>query len=165
MAIVGCLKMGDRCFFSMTVLKEDRDRVTNIMFGEGWAKYPWPEEEDNGDGTITLIEHEANYGYWDQRQELAKAGMVFEGYHGAGGEYGECVFACINGEHVDAAAIEATPVALVNREGQVEGGSLKAARDYYQVLEQVEEHFRKAEHVEPEVQKAGNDKGRAGGAA
>ena len=78
-----------------------------------------------------MIESEANYGYWDERQELRKAGMVFEGYHGPGGKYDEHVFACFNGKHVQVIAVEATPAALVNRGGGVEESSLKAAKEYF----------------------------------
>jgi len=142
----------------MTILKKDKEIVDKIMFGEDWVRYPsgpWCEEDDNGDGTITLAESEANYGYWDERQALVKAGMVFEGYHGPGGEYGENVFACFNGKHVQAIAVEATPVAFVNKDMSVEDDSLKDARDYYELLEQVEEHFkgtvRQAESREQEA--------------
>lgn len=61
--------MSDTCFFSMNILKTDRDKVTEIMLGGLWTGFRWPEEEDNGDGTVTLVEYDANNGYLDQRKE------------------------------------------------------------------------------------------------
>ncbi len=46
--------MGDRCYFSMRVLKKDKETVSKIMFGDEWLQYPsgpWCEEDDNGDVT------------------------------------------------------------------------------------------------------------------
>ena len=150
--------MGDRCYFSMRVLKKDKETVGKIMFGEDWVRYPsgpWCIEDDNGDGTITLIQDEADYGYLDQRQALAEAGMVFEGYHEPGGEYGENVFACFNGKHVQAVAVEAAPVAFVDKDGSVEEDSLKDAKEYYELFEQVEEHFKgTVRQAEPGEQEA-----------
>ena len=157
--------MGDRCYFSMTILEQDKAAVDRIMFGDS-SLQPWPEEEDNGDGTITLAEHEANYAYRDQRQELAEAGIAFEGYHGPGGEYSEGVFACFNREQVEVAAIEATPVAFVNTNGRIDKWSLKAARDYCRVLDRVKRCFKtKVRHAEGDTQEAGHDKRGAGGGA
>ena len=86
--------------------------------------------------------HEANYGYLLQREKLAETGVVFEGHHGAGSAYGECVFACYDGEHVEINATEGSPVALVNRNGEVDETSLKNAREYYATLDLVEKYFK-----------------------
>lgn len=131
--------MGDACNFDMVILKEDKEKVDKIMFGEAVG---WPEEEDNGDGTITLVEYEANYGYHNQCRKLAKAGIVFSGYNGAGGGYGQGVFACYDGHLAEANAIEDGPIALVNCNGSIDETSLENAQDYYQTLEQVEKYFK-----------------------
>jgi len=90
-----------------------------------------------------------------RRQALAKAGMVFEGYHGPGRGYDEHVFACFNGKHMQAVAVEAIPVAFVDKDGSVEEAGLKEAKEYYEVLEQVEEHFEgTVRKAEPGEQKA-----------
>jgi len=52
------------------------------------------------------------------------------------------VFGCFDGKHLQSAAVEVIPVALVNRDAIVEESSLKSAREYYEVLEQIEEHFK-----------------------
>lgn len=134
--------MSDTCFFSMNILKTDRDKVTGIMLGELWTKFRWPEEEDNGDGTVTLVEYDASNGYLDQRKELAEAGIVFEGYHLSGGSYSEAVFACYDGQHIDAATIESTPAAIIDKNGEPEEASVKAAKEYYRILDLVENFFK-----------------------
>lgn len=131
--------MSDCCNFDMTILKRDKEKIDEIMFSE---VVRWSEENDNEDGTITLVEYEANYGYYDQCRRLAKAGIVFSGFNGAGGGYGQGVFACYGGCLAEANAIEDGPVALVNCNGSVDETSLKNAQDYYQTLEQVERYFK-----------------------
>lgn len=131
--------MSDTCIFDMVILKEDKEKVDEIIFGKA---VEWPEENDNENGTITLVEYEANYGYYDQCRKLAKAGIVFSGYNSAGGGYGQGVFACYNGHLAEANAIEDGPVALVNCNGNIDETSLKNAQDYYQTLEYVEKYFK-----------------------
>lgn len=131
--------MSDYCNFDMTILKKDKEKVDEIMFG---SIVRWPEENDNEDGTVTLVEYEANYGYYDQCRNLAKAGIIFSGYNGAGGGYGQGVFACWYGHLVEANAIEDGPVALVNCNGNIDETSLKNAQDYYQTLELVKKYFK-----------------------
>lgn len=131
--------MSDVCNFDMIILKKDKEKVDEVMFGE---IVDWREENDNEDGTITLVEYEANYGYYEQCRDLAKAGIAFFGHNGTGGEYGQGVFACYDGHLAEANAIEDGPVALVNRNGNVDETSLKNAQDYYQTLEQVEKYFK-----------------------
>lgn len=140
--------MSDSCVFSMNILKKDRDRVTGIMSGGLWTKFSWPEEKDNGDGTVTLIEYDANYGYLDQRKELAKAGIVFEGYHYSGGTYSEAVFACYGSYHIDVVAVESTPVAPIDKNGEPERASVKAAKEYYRILALAENYFSKKRNKE-----------------
>jgi hypothetical protein len=135
--------MSDTCYFQIDILKKDKEKVDEIMFDlEPGSRLRWPEEEDNEDGTVTLIEHEARYGYLDQRNKLAEAGIVFHGQHGAGSCYGECIFACYDKRHVEANAIDYGPVALVNCNGTVDMSSLRNAQNYYQILELVKKYFK-----------------------
>ena len=133
--------MSDTCYFEMTVLKKDVEKINKIMFGN-CKGCPWGEENENDDGTISLIEYEANYGYYDQLLKLAEEGIVFEGSHGAGGGYGESVFACCNGKQVEASAIEGAPVAHVHKDGNIDAGVRACIEDYYQTLEAVNEYFK-----------------------
>lgn len=134
--------MSDVCSFEMIILKKDKERVDKIMFDE---VVEWSEEDDNDDnenGTVTLFEDEANYGYYEQCRDLAKAGIAFFGYNGAGSGYGQGVFACYDGHLAEANAIEDGPVALVNCNGSIDETSLENAQDYYQTLELVKEYFK-----------------------
>jgi hypothetical protein len=132
--------MGDSCYFKMTVLKEDVKQINEIMFGDD-SDGCWAEVDDNNDGTVTLIDYDANYGYHDQREKLAEAGIIFEGFHGPGGEYGECHFACYDGSHIAVSSVEGGPVVSVSRSGANEE-ALKCVHKYYATLDSVEKHFK-----------------------
>ena len=133
--------MSDTCYFEMIVLERDIKKVNEIMF-ENYDDSDWSEKNNSDDGTIILVEYEANYGYYDQRVKLAAEGIVFEGQHGAGGEYGECAFACCNGKHVEVNAIEGAPVAHVHKDGSIDAKVRTYIHDYYQTLDTVHEYFK-----------------------
>lgn len=133
--------MSDCCWFSMSILKADRDKATGIMFGKEWTEYTWSGEDDNKDGTVTLVEYDADYGYMDRREKLAEARVPFEGQYGPGGEYGEAVFASHGGQHVDVVAVDGLPVVIVYEDGEVDKAGLETAREYYLVLKRAQEYF------------------------
>lgn len=131
--------MSDRCYFQMTVLKKDVKQINEIMF-DGQSG-DWAGVTDNNDGTVTLIDYEANYGYGTETGKLAEAGIVFKGFHGYGGEYGECRFACYNKKHTCVNSIQGGPVVFVSRSGIDEAG-LKHVKEYYATLDSVEKQFK-----------------------
>jgi len=86
--------MGDRCWIQMTFRKEDQAKFEQIL-GDCWDDIV----EENG--IITANAYDANYGFYSEREELAKAGLTFDGQHGAGGNYGDGIFACHKGKHAE----------------------------------------------------------------
>lgn len=81
--------MGDRCYVSFRVHKDDVDKAIAHGFE--------PDEE----GRCEV--EEANYGLTQKREQLAAAGVRFYGYHSAGGEYPAFVYYAVDGvqcEHV-----------------------------------------------------------------
>jgi hypothetical protein len=125
----------------MVVLKKDKEKVDEIMF-EGYEDFGWPEEYDNENGTVTLTEYEANYGYIDQRKKLAEAGIVFEGHYGAGGEYLESLFVGYENRHIEITAMDGSPAAIVNKDGSIDKATRLDIQDYYQTFELVEKYFK-----------------------
>lgn len=78
--------MGDRCYVSFRVHKEDIEH-------EEWKK--WVEEQ--GTGTDSLedgewAEAECNYALSDERADLARKGVRFVGAHSSGGDYSAYIF-------------------------------------------------------------------------
>jgi len=98
--------MGDRCFLTLTIRKQDEalllaamretedagpnDTIVNAgnMFNEG------------EDGTYTLTIDEANYGMTDEREQWAKT-VNFTGMHGNGGNYNAMQFVAWQGELIE----------------------------------------------------------------
>lgn len=86
--------MSDTCWLMITVQKEDLFSVEAHL---GSWDHIW--ETDSG---CELEYTEANYGLYEKRSALAKAGIPFHGYHMAGGTYGASCFAASNSEEVEA---------------------------------------------------------------
>lgn len=108
--------MGDRCCLSMRFRKKDTTKVWRF-FHEDPATFE-KGLTDNGDGTVTLEEVEANYGCYQEREAIAAAGVVFDGSHGAGCEYGPALFCAFDGEchNVDSLQQSCDPAVRVDLE-------------------------------------------------
>jgi len=93
--------MGDRCYLQITMRRKDLEPFGNQL---GWTGcYDWWDDlydEDNPD-IVTVDVQEANYGWVDDREAAAEAGFLFIGQHDAGGTYGPCSFAAVNGVHME----------------------------------------------------------------
>ena len=93
--------MGDRCFIEITLRREDLSRFgahVPATPGEAW----WDRITEDNPDTVTVSVYEANYGWYDERDEAAKAGIPFYGTHSEGGEYGPYAFAAWKGTHREA---------------------------------------------------------------
>jgi len=103
--------MGDRCYMQITLRQRDMDRfaaILNTPPGEPW----WDEEIDEpGKGVVRVALQDVNHGLHDARQEAARAGIPFMGWHGEGGDYGGCEFASLHGVQREAP---------INRDGDLE---------------------------------------------
>lgn len=131
--------MGDRCYFSMDILKRDKKVVDDIVFGG--LDGAWAQVDEDG-GILTLDEYSAEYGYYDERLALAKEGIVFKGHHGSGGVYGGCVFACYGGEHFEANSVDGVPVARIHKPGiGIDHGDTARANHYYKIVDLVDKYF------------------------
>ena len=103
--------MGDRCYMQITLHQRDMDRFAAILStppGEPW----WDEEIDEpAAGLVRVALNEANYALYDEREEAARVGVPFLGWHGDGGDYGGYAFASLRGVQREAP---------INRDGDLE---------------------------------------------
>ncbi len=93
--------MGDRCYLQITMRRKDLEPFGHQL---GWTGgYDWWDDLYNeaNPEVVTVAVHEANYGWVDDRESAAEAGLVFTGQHDAGGTYGPCAFAAVNGVHME----------------------------------------------------------------
>ena len=126
--------MGDRCYLSITIRKQDEEKFTEVLKKHG-------EVQDSGDDlfdevadedqTIRYTMFEANYGLTDEREQWAKE-MTFYGDHGAGGGYGPILFVAYNGELIEVDSDwSGNPMVPVNPEtGQPSAGVLAHVQRY-----------------------------------
>lgn len=86
--------MGDRCYLELTIRQSDLSRFAPYIDVEPDEKW-WDrlDEEEDLPGIVTGSVYEANYAWYDERMNAAKAGIPFYGYHAEGGEYGSYAFA------------------------------------------------------------------------
>ncbi|MBY0277907.1 hypothetical protein K2Z84_21445 [Candidatus Binatia bacterium] len=120
--------MGDRTFLWIECRPEDVEKVSDALW-DGTSQADEVEEQPNG--LVRLEDFDANYGLACERESLAKGGVPFVGGHGSGCEYGDALFAAVDGEHHDVpSTIDGVPVVGVLPDGSVCEGDLKAVRAY-----------------------------------
>ena len=125
--------MSDRCWLSIEFRKEALPKFNEILEYENEF---WDEAEMDEE-TIQATIYEANYGWYNEIQALAKAGLTFTVSHGAGGEYGPCVYACHKGDLVECSADwDENPVVAVT-EGGVNERHLEECMKYHRILKKI----------------------------
>ena len=89
-----------------------------------------------------VSEWEANYGYWDQTQNAAKAGCVFYGSHGSGSEYGAGGFVGVGEKFygVDMGH-DGYPTVDVQDDGKLDQKDLENVREYLKARKVVRTEF------------------------
>lgn len=134
--------MGDRCFLTMTLRKEDLESLLTFL------GTPIPEErtqniehefnecEDVLPGVVRITEYEANYAWYSELEAFGQAGYVFYGSHTAGGEYEAGLFAAHDGDvvWVDSTDHSSKPVIAVYPYGLVPGATFNSIVNYYRVF-------------------------------
>lgn len=117
--------MGDRCTVQLTVRPSDLQRIRNFP-NLGDVDY-----EMENLGPSAMLE-EANYGHWEELQELAETGVVFFGSHSAGGDYDGCLFVGIGGDFAWLGCnLYGDPYVPILPNGSVEPAALQKARRYF----------------------------------
>lgn len=129
--------MGDRCYLSITLRRCDVDafnKATEEDLLECGAVEGAETTDDSG--TVTVEMDEANYGWYNQREAAAKAGIKFFGHQGEGGDYGACDFVSDGSGEELAVAVnrEGNVVVSVNDKGRASDFELANVRKFNKVL-------------------------------
>lgn len=120
--------MGDRAYIRLTCRREDAGRFEQIGFVEDCIE---------GEFATSMVDEEANYAHYSELTELAKANVVFCGWHDAGGGYDGAMFASGgDGQYCDVLSTsqESLPLVRVNPDGAIVEGDLDRVREYYSAL-------------------------------
>lgn len=132
--------MGDRCYLSIAIRKQDQEAFGVIL---ECGKEDWYDEVSvEGDKYMEVVCYEANYGWHDEIDAAADQGLVFQGHHGSGGQYGPGCFAGIDGDYsyisVDE---EGYAVVRVSEDGEINGNQYFDAMEYYKRVDRVKEEL------------------------
>ena len=141
--------MGDRCYLEITLRREDLSRFAEHVNAAPEAEW-WDHvtEEEECSGVVTLSLHGANYAWFDERTEAAKAGIPFYGRHDSGGEYGPYCFASWRGNlHEAPVDHDGNLCVAVDEDLKPIGSDLAFLRRYVRTLKKVKAAFAKAEPV------------------
>ena len=143
--------MGDRCYLEITLRREDLSRFAphiDATAEEGW----WDrlDEDDANPGIVTASVYEANYAWYDERMNAAKADIPFYGYHAEGGEYGSYAFASWAGKLHEAPLSHEGDLVLAVDESlkPISAKARRHLRQYVGALKQIKADFSKAALVE-----------------
>jgi hypothetical protein len=120
--------MGDRAYVRITCRREDAERFQQLGF---------VEDDSESDIAASMVDDEANYAHYSALTALAKAGIVFFGWHDAAGEYDGSMFASDGaGEYHEVLSTPNEPFALarVKPDGSIAEGDLDRVREYYAAL-------------------------------
>jgi hypothetical protein len=120
--------MGDRAYVRISCRREDAERFEEIGF---------VEDDAESDIAVSMVDDEANYAHYSALTALAKAGIVFFGWHDAGCEYDASMFASDGtGEYREVVSTQNESLALVRvkPDGTIAERDLECVRGYYAAL-------------------------------
>jgi len=120
--------MGDRAYVRITCRREDAERFQQLGF---------VEDDSESDIAVSMVDDQANYAHYSALTALAKAGVVFFGWHDAGGEYDGSMFASDGtGEYHEVLSTANEPLALARMKpgGTIVEEDLDRVRKYYAAL-------------------------------
>lgn len=117
--------MAGRCWTQVIFRQEHRETVCKTlgMVSLNCEAKEWElgfeEEHEEEEGVIYASESEVNYGLFEERENLAKTGVPFYGYHSAGGNsYWPHAFAAHDGQSYEwPANDEGDPVVTLTPDG------------------------------------------------
>jgi hypothetical protein len=120
--------MGDRTYVRITCRREDAERFQEIGF---------VEDDAENEIAVSMVDNEANYANYSALTALAKAGIVFFGWHDAGCEYDASMFASdgtCEYREVLSTPNESLALVRVMPDGTIAEGDLDRVREYYAAL-------------------------------
>jgi hypothetical protein len=126
--------MGDRAYVEILCREEDEPLFEAIGFMEEF-RHALPAN------VVTLVDAEASGGNSSELQALAEKGMVFRGWHDAGGAYDGACFASIDGRFYEVPRLNHSdlPCIEVHVDGTVDADQLLAACEYLKASERAGE--------------------------
>ena len=146
--------MGDSCFLEITMRRSDLPRFASHIDAAPEEKW-WDrlDEDENRPEIVTVSVYEANYSWYDERMNTAKAEIPFYGYHAEGGEYGSYAFASLAGKLHEAPLSHEGDLMLAVDENlkPISSKARRNLRQYVAALRQLKSDFAMAKPAEPQA--------------
>lgn len=126
--------MGDRAYVEIVCREEDEPLFEALGFMEEF-RHGLPA------CVVTLVDAEAPDGNSCELQALAEKGIVFRGWHDAGGAYDGACFASVGGKYHEAPRLNHSdlPCIEVHVDGTIDADQLLTACGYLKACEQAGE--------------------------
>lgn len=120
--------MANECYLEITFLKKDKDRLREI-FGNLEDEF-WDGVNEEDAVSMSVYMNYANYGLYEQREDAAREGIIFRGWHGDGGDYNSRLFVSWGNVLIEVDEVEKFPVVRVSDNGSVFKEDLELARKF-----------------------------------
>jgi len=130
--------MSDTCYLQISFPRKDLPKFNEVLKDELYDGVFWDDDVGN-EYQVDAIIYEANYGWYKEIEALAKAGLTFSVSHGAGAEYGPCVYACYKGEMVVCSADwNGHPVVSIPPSGEIPENQYQDCKRYWELISKIE---------------------------
>jgi hypothetical protein len=137
--------MGDRAYVEI-VCREDDERLFEALGFMQEFRHALPAN------VVTMVDAEAPEGVTTELQALAEKGIVFRGWHDAGGASDGACFASVGGKYHEAPRLNHSdlPCIEVHLDGTVDADQLLAACEYLKASERAGETLAFPSRIEGE---------------
>jgi hypothetical protein len=137
--------MGDRAYVEIVCREEDEPLFEALEFMQEF-RHALPAN------VVRMVDAEASEGATTELQALAEKGIVFRGWHDAGGSYDGACFASVGGIYHEVPRLNHSdlPCVEVHVDGTVDAAQLLAACEYLKVSNQAGEALGFPAGIEPE---------------
>ena len=126
--------MGDRAYVEVVCREEDEPLFETLGFMQEF-RHALPAN------VVTMVDAEASEGATNELQALAEKGIVFRGWHDAGGSYDGACLASAGGKYHEAPRLNHSdlPCIEVHVDGTVDADQLLVASEYLKASDRVGE--------------------------
>jgi hypothetical protein len=126
--------MGDRAYVEIVCREEDEPLFEDLGFMQEF-RHALPAN------VVTMVDAEGSEGATTELQALAEKGIVFRGWHDAGGSYDGACFASAGGKYHEVPRLNHSdlPCIEVHVDGTVDADQLLAACEYLKASDQAAE--------------------------
>ena len=135
--------MGDRTWVNIQFMEKDLEKFNKVLINEIWGDDKvWWDDVEISDGIVFAQLWDANYGWYEQIETLANAGLTFDGGSGPGDNYSPEAFASYKGNYMSVITdYDGFPTVRVEDDGNISQSGLKNVRDYLDTLKLVQVEF------------------------